>query len=167
MGNLSYCANLVRAHDKDQFLRCLFVPAAQREAMFALFALNAELTHIHHVVTEEMMAQIRYAWWEEGVNALYTGEVPRAHPVLQALASLVMHLPQYMMIALIESYRTHYPELPPDNNARMDELSLQLLQQLCPQAEPAWGKAGNIIEKHRTRYGARGNNWLTLKLLIT
>ena len=102
---LSYCADLVKRHRRDDFLQSLFVPAEVREAMLALYALNAELSQVREKTGEEVIAQVRLAWWQEAVSAIYDGHPPREQPVLQALAPVTGHVPQEMLIGLIERYR--------------------------------------------------------------
>jgi hypothetical protein len=162
MSKPSYCAGLVKANDHDRFLQCLFVPPACREAMLALCALDCELAHVHHAVSEEMIGHIRYAWWDEGVQELYAGKQPRAHPVLQALAPVIA---QPDMARLIAAYREAFPEMPPKRGIIIEQLCLQLLAAMCPQAIAGWQKAGAIIAGHRTRYGNKSNARLHLKLL--
>ena len=40
----AYCAELVRDADRDRYLATLFAPSRQREALFALYAFNVEVT---------------------------------------------------------------------------------------------------------------------------
>src|SRR5690349_9388890 len=85
----SYSARLVREHDRDAFLRCLFVPPPQREALLALYALNIELAQVKEKTREEMIGHIRLSWWQENIEALYEGKPPNGQPVLDALAPLI------------------------------------------------------------------------------
>lgn len=162
---LSYCADLVKRHRCDDFLLCLFVPAAAREAMLALYGLNAELAQVREKTSEELIGQVRLAWLQEAVEAMYAGNPPREQPVLKALAPIISHLPCASLMALMESYRAHFPETP-DVEAAMDELALALLRGISPLSEPGWRKAGDIIAKHRWRHGQGRNGWLNVKLLI-
>ncbi|MDE3015980.1 MAG: squalene/phytoene synthase family protein [Pseudomonadota bacterium] len=165
---LSYCADLVRKHSRDDLLLCLFMPAEAREAVLAVYALNIELAQVREKTSEELIGQVRLAWWQEAVEALYAGHPARDQPVLQALAPVIAsgHPPRESVMALIENYRVHFPDSPPDIEAAMDEATLALLRALCPQAEAGWRKARNIILKHRRRHGQRRNGWLNFKLLV-
>lgn len=158
--NLSYCAELVRRHHRDRFLQTLFVPAAAREALLALLALDAELAHVHHAVSEEMTGQLRYAWWQEALQGMAGGKPPRAHPVLETLPA--ESIPGCLKTA--EIYRENFPNLP-DNDAVLEETALAFIRSACPQAEAGWCRAKALIENHRRRFGDRGNMWLHLKLL--
>lgn len=165
---LSYCADLVKRHDRDRFMLSLFVAADAREALLALYALNVELAHVRIAVREEMIGHIRYAWWQETMEKLYAGAAPHGHPTLSALLPLIEAgaLPQEAVMPLIESYRTHFPDPPPDADARLAELSQGLLQVLSPASALHWVNAQRIIARHRKRYGAGGNGWLALRLLL-
>lgn len=156
---ISYCSGLVKASDYDRFLQGLFVPAAQREVLWALLALNIELAHIHHKITEPMIGHIRFAWWRENIEALYRGEAPRQHPVIEALASVIPDMPQERLMKLIESYQIAFPQVP--DTQIMDDIIAGYL----PSVE-GWRRAGGIIARHRQRFGAGKNGWLYIKLLL-
>lgn len=59
---------MVRAHDPDRFLATLFAPAARREALWALYALNHELARAREVTREPVAGLIRLQWWREVVE---------------------------------------------------------------------------------------------------
>jgi len=164
--NHSYCFDLVRALRRDNFLHSLFVPAEQRENLLALYALDAELAHVHASVTEEVNAHIRYAWWQESLDDIYNGRPSRKHPVLESLAPLIQekHLSHDTLVALVNSYRSCYPEMPHAND-QLDAMAGALLHSIAPEFVKGWEKAGVIIDKHRTRYGKHMNTWLSLKLM--
>ena len=137
---LSYCKDIVRKYDYARYLQCAFAPHA-----YSYYALMAELAHIHDHVSEEMIGHIRYAWWQESMDALAEGK-PRGHPVLQALAE--SGIDNAMLIKLVEAYREAWPNLP----EKPAELPMNNLR---------WIRAGEII-KHHT--GAKW--WLLMKLLL-
>lgn len=83
------CATLVRDRDRDRYLATLYAPATVRPALFALHALDIELTAVVDTTTEPMLGQIRLAWWREQLQALDAGAVP-AQPTLAALAAEVL-----------------------------------------------------------------------------
>lgn len=165
---LPYCAQQVYDRDRDGFLLSLFVPEPHRAPLHALLALNTELLHVRQQVTEEMIGHIRYAWWYEKLEALYDGQATPGHPVLEALQPLVQQglLPRPEMLALAETYRAHFPELPHDAQARLSALSLRLVHNLCPEAEIRWLKARETIGKHRLKHPAGKTGRLALKLLF-
>jgi hypothetical protein len=164
--NLSYPAQLVHDHDRQRFLQGLFVPEPARETVYAVLALDVELQHIRRHVSEEMLGHIRYAWWEESLAMIGEGEKPREHPVLMALVPIIEQgiVPGALFMQLAEIYRTHYPELPPENTI-IHEIASIVVCSLAPQAQHVWSRAGNTIAKHRRQHGEGENHWLAFKLL--
>lgn len=152
----SYCAQLVHDNGSSQFLAALFLPPEKREELFAVYALDIELAQVHQLVSEETLGHIRYAWWEESVQAIASGHKPREHPVLQALTPELA----IACLPLVESYRAHFPHFPPESKA-LDNISIVAEA----HASPAWKKAKAIIDDHRQRYGRRKSASLYLKLL--
>jgi phytoene synthase len=89
--HFEYCAALVREADRDRYLATLFAPAAQRDALFALYAFNAEIARVRDVAREPMPGEIRLQWWREVLAGERDGEAA-AHPVAAALlAGLAQH----------------------------------------------------------------------------
>lgn len=164
---LSYCADMVRAHDRDLYLLALFVPAAKREGLLSLYALATELSHLRHMVSEEMIGHIRYAWWRETLEALYAGTPRPGHPVLEALQPQLAQLPQAHLMALVEAYAGPYPQAPQGEDAALETLSLLWLAAHAPEAIKPWRKAHRILTRHRTRHGRKRHSWLLLKLLVS
>ncbi len=85
---LSYCGQLVRAHDPDRFLLSMFSPAGSREDLWALFAFNYEIAKTREVVTETQLGLIRLQWWREALAGVFRGEVLE-HQGLEALARVI------------------------------------------------------------------------------
>ena len=84
MNNFEHCAALVREADRDRYLATLFAPAAQREALYALYAFNVEITRVRDLAREPMPGEIRLQWWREVLSGERDGE-GAAHPVAAAL----------------------------------------------------------------------------------
>jgi phytoene synthase len=84
MDNFEHCAALVREADRDRFLATLFAPAQHRDALFALYAFNAEIARIREVAREPLPGEIRLQWWREVLAGERDGEAA-AHPVAAAL----------------------------------------------------------------------------------
>lgn len=100
---LSYCGELVRAHDRDRFLLSLLGPKEGREGLWALFAFNHEIARTREVVTETAMGHIRLQWWRDAIAGVYAGNTPDTNPVLAALAETIRKhgLPQDDFDALL------------------------------------------------------------------
>lgn len=86
---MSGLAALVRERDRDRYIATLWAPAAARDGLFALHALDLEMLAVVRTTTEPMLGQIRLAWWRERLEDLDAGVVP-AQPVLQGLAAHVL-----------------------------------------------------------------------------
>jgi phytoene synthase len=126
---LSYCAEQVRRHDRDRYLCALFAPGAIREAWFVLFAFDYEISSIAAKVSEEMLALIRYAWWREALDEIYSGVPVRAHPVAQELAQVIAtyKLPRGPFENVLQAYGGDFESL--QNEAL--QASGTSLMQLC------------------------------------
>lgn len=155
----AYPAQHVYTHDRDLFLRALFVPPAQREPVLALYALVVELEKIPHDVTEEMIGHIKYAWWEEALSSFATDNATKGHPVLEALEPLTIDRQQ--LIETVLQYRNSYPEPLPDRHCVLHALTSR-----ATQDTKRWKKADAIINFHYSKYGKKYRSWLMVKLLF-
>src|ERR1700690_824147 len=84
MNNFEHCAALVREADRDRYLATLFAPAAQRDALFSLYAFNVEIERVRDLAREPLPGEIRLQWWREALVGEREGETS-AHPVAAAL----------------------------------------------------------------------------------
>ncbi|MDA9008356.1 squalene/phytoene synthase family protein [Alphaproteobacteria bacterium] len=85
---LSYCASQVKETNRFNFQLCLFAPSTDQEALFSLFAFDAEVAKIPLVTSESITGLIRLQWWQDAIDEIYGG-TPRKHPVVEALAETV------------------------------------------------------------------------------
>jgi len=158
MSNMPYLLQMVRNYDCDRFLQSLFVPEPVRGALLAVLALDAELAHVRAHVREEMLAHIRYAWWEESLAMIADGKKPRKHPVLLAIAEYKLDVG--VLTPLVQKHRAAYPE-----TITEDVVGALAKTFVPPKSKMAWEKAGTIISNHRVRHGKKWNAWLTIRLL--
>jgi NADH dehydrogenase [ubiquinone] 1 alpha subcomplex assembly factor 6 len=89
MTSLSYCGEMVRKHDPDRFLLSLYEPAAQREALFALYAFNHEIAKTREVVTETQLGLIRLQWWRDALSGYYERGDVLKHQGLEPLCAAI------------------------------------------------------------------------------
>ncbi len=97
----------VRAADLDRWLASRFVADEQRRTdLIALYAFEAELMAIPTRVTQPLLAEMRYAWWAEQMEGVFTDSPRVGHPVLEALtAAATRHgLARAPFDALIEAH---------------------------------------------------------------
>lgn len=166
--NFDYCADQLRAHDRDLYLLALFVPEPARGRLIPLYALASELAHIRHLVREEMIGHIRYAWWRETLAGLYAGRPRPGHPVLEALQPQLESsgCPEPLVMALLEAYAAPFPDPPQGEDAALEALTLHWLSARAPAAVKPWKKAFAILTRHKARHGRRFQPWLMIKLLL-
>ncbi len=158
----SYYTSLVRTQRRDWFLAAMFLPMATREAVIAIYALDIELEHVHHVVKEEMLGHIRYAWWFENVEGLSSSALIRDHPVLQAVANA--NISPEILLAIVTPYRESFPEHPAEIGAIVQDIISNYLANNSKIKK--WKKASTIITNHRKKHGLQRGNLLLLKLLF-
>ena len=97
----------VRAADPDRWLSSRFVGDARARAdLIALYAFEAELMVIPTRVTQPLLAEMRYAWWREQMDGVFSGVARKGHPVLEALTDMVARrgLDRAPFDALIEAH---------------------------------------------------------------
>lgn len=65
--------NASRTVDYEGYLCSLFVgpSSAQRNAIFAVRALNAEVATIRDQISEIQAGRLRMAWWKEGIDKTF------------------------------------------------------------------------------------------------
>ena len=80
----------VRESDFGRYLCAQFAPPAVRPALLAVLALAVELASVRdRTVREPAMSAIRFAWWRDGLDAIFTGKAPPPEPILLALQRAV------------------------------------------------------------------------------
>jgi 15-cis-phytoene synthase len=84
----AYCAELIRAADRDRFLSSLFAPAEHRAALHTLYAFNVEVARVREVAREPLPGEIRLQWWSEVINGERADEAA-ANPVASALLTVI------------------------------------------------------------------------------
>ncbi|MER8479026.1 phytoene/squalene synthase family protein [Mesorhizobium sp. M1163] len=78
----------VRAADHDRYLAALYAPEDKRDAVFSLYAFNAEIAGIRDRIREALPGEVRLQWWRDVIAA----EEDRAkvgHPVADALRATI------------------------------------------------------------------------------
>lgn len=94
----------VRAADPDRYLAALYAPADRREALFALYAFNAEIAAVRDRIREPMAGEVRLQWWRDAIAA-EGDEAAAGHPLAEALrrAILAHRLPERAFDAMLEA----------------------------------------------------------------
>jgi phytoene synthase len=97
----------VRQADPDRWLSSRFVTnEGARADLIAFYAFEAELMIIPTRVTQPLLAEMRYAWWNEQLDGVFAGVARKGHPVLEALTDIVKRhrLERGPFDALIEAH---------------------------------------------------------------
>lgn len=110
----------VRAADPDRWLSSRFVAdVGARADLIALYAFEAELMAIPTRVTQPLLAEMRYTWWAEQMDGVFSKTPRRGHPVLEALTEVVSQrgLERAPFDALIEAHIGRVHSQPHDLHA--------------------------------------------------
>ena len=102
----AFCADLVRTHDFVRYASTLFVPAAERRALLALYAFNVEIFRIRDHVTQPMPGEIRMQWWTDLLAGAAQGGV-EGNPVAAELLAAIRayNLPAEPLSRLIDEHQ--------------------------------------------------------------
>jgi phytoene synthase len=110
----------VRRADPDRWLSSRFVSDSQARAdLIALYAFEAELMAIPARVTQPLLAEMRYVWWRDQMDGVFSAAPRRGHPVLEALTDVVSRhdLDRGVFDRLIEAHVGRIHDLPHDLDA--------------------------------------------------
>lgn len=118
----SVCGEIVKHHDPDRFITCLFANGAAREAMFALYAFNYEIAKTRGTVSEPMLGQIRLQWWRDAIAECFEKETQRRHEVIQ---------PLHEAIQRFNLSRTHFDTLIDARERDFDNAKFKSLNDLA------------------------------------
>ncbi|MFD2056649.1 phytoene/squalene synthase family protein [Mesorhizobium calcicola] len=77
----------VRAADHDRYLTALYAPADKRDALFSLYAFNAEIAGIRDRIHEALPGEVRLQWWRDVIAA--GGAAGAGHPVADSLNATI------------------------------------------------------------------------------
>jgi 15-cis-phytoene synthase len=180
---MSGLADLVKAHDYDRYIATLFAPASRREALFALYAFDAEVSRIADLVHDPMPGEIRLQWWRDVVNGERDGEAA-GHPVAAALIKTITghELPRSAFDAYCEArVFDFYQDVMPDRTAleaylgatqsAVIQLAAMILDAKAARtASEAAGHAGvakgiAVILRQLPRGRAKGQGFVPLTIL--
>jgi len=140
MNNFEHCAALVREADRDRYLAGLFAPADHRDALYALYAFDVEVSRVRDLAREPIPGEIRLQWWREVLAGDREGEAA-AHPVAAALRAT---LSRYGFVAapLLELLEARTFDLYDEPMASLDALELYAIRTQSPIFAMAAGILG-------------------------
>ena len=92
--------------DPDRYRSALFADDTQRDDLHLLYAFHYELAKVPELVSEPMIGHIRYQWWRDCIDEIYSkGTKPvRKHEVSTPLAELLISkaVPRFWVDRLID-----------------------------------------------------------------
>jgi 15-cis-phytoene synthase len=101
-----FCAELVRGHDFARYASTLFMPAAPRRAVLALYAFNVEISRVHAQVSQPLPGEMRLQWWTDMLAGAGHGGV-EGNPVAAELQLSIENwrLPVERLSRLIDEHQ--------------------------------------------------------------
>lgn len=184
VSNEAYCAQVLREHDRDRWLACLFAPQQHRRGLIALYAFNSEIERIRDLVSEPLPGEVRLQWWRDLLEGQARGNVS-GHPVAAELLAATERysLPLSPLVTLIDAH-THdlYDDLLPtvtDLEGYCGETASTLFRlasliladgddagaaDLAGHAGVAYGIAA--LMKNAARHAARGQIFVPAEIVI-
>src|SRR5207302_6153243 len=101
-----FCTELVRVHDFARYASTLFVPAAQRRALLAIYAFNVEISRVREQVSQPLPGEMRLQWWTDMLAGAGHGGV-EGNPVAAELLLMIRHcrLPVEPLTRLIQEHQ--------------------------------------------------------------
>jgi phytoene synthase len=106
-----YCQQKAAASGSSFYYSFLFLPAAKRAAITALYAFCREVDDIADECQDVQTAQIKLNWWRDEVARMYAGQAQ--HPVSQALTPVIheYHLAQEHFLEIIDGMEMDLSEV--------------------------------------------------------
>ncbi len=165
--DLSFCGEMVYGQDRDRFLSAMTAPPERREALFALYAFNQEVSKTAGVVSEPMLGQIRLQWWREAIEECYAG-TPRRHAVVTALAQAIgaTRPTKTIFDALIEGREADLDFQPPQTMDDLERYAAATSGGLTELAlEMVTGDAPSLSSECRQAARRLGTAWAMVGLM--
>lgn len=87
----TYCSELVRKHDYENFLCTLLLSREIRAAGFAIRAFNVEVAQVKDQVSNHRIGEMRLKFWSDALNSTYKGNPPQSPVTLELHRILQKH----------------------------------------------------------------------------
>jgi phytoene synthase len=103
----AYLDELIGRVDPDRWLTTRFISdQGDRADVLALYAFDHELARARRAATTPLLAEIRLTWWREALEEIGAGQPVRRHPVVEALAGLLVRRPDALpgLVTIIDGY---------------------------------------------------------------
>ena len=103
--------------DPDRYRTAMFAGASLRPKLLTLYAFHYELAKVPELVSEPMLGAIRYQWWRDCVDEIYTDKPVRRHEVATPLSEVLRgsDVPRFWIDRLIDGRQRDIDPRPFDN----------------------------------------------------
>lgn len=148
----TFCADLVRSHDFPRYVATLFVPAAERRALLALYAFNVEIVRVRDQVSQPLPGEIRFQWWTDLFSGLVHGSAegnPVAAELLRAIRDF--DLPVEPLSLLVDEHQFDLYNDPMPTTAALEGYLAATSSALFALAARIMGDASDAAE-HLARH---------------
>ena len=90
--------------DPDRYRAALMAETRARDDLLILYAFHYELSKVPDVTSEPMLGQIRYQWWRDTIDEIYTGREVRRHEISTPLGEMLIRtdIPRFWIDRLID-----------------------------------------------------------------
>lgn len=104
--SFAHAAEALRQGDRDRYLSTLVLTGAQRDAVTALYAFNADVASIRERVSDPAPGEVRLQWWSDALEGQGHGAI-RQNPVADALLDTMAryNIPAGTLLRLIGARR--------------------------------------------------------------
>lgn len=75
--------------DPDRYRAALLGSREQRDRLCVIYAFHGELAKIPEIVSEPMIGAIRYQWWRDAIDEIYSGKPVRQHDIAVPLVTVI------------------------------------------------------------------------------
>jgi phytoene synthase len=151
-----FCADLVRAYDFPRYASTLFVPAAQRRALLAVYAFNVEVSRVREQVSQPLPGEIRLQWWTDMLAGAGHGGV-EGNPVAAELLLAIQdwRLPVERLSRLIDEHQFDLYNDPMPSMAALESYIHDTSSALFSLAVGITGRRSDALE-HLARHAGLG-----------
>ena len=117
--NLDIVLTRIKTADPDRFRAAQLADAAARERLMWVYTFHLELAKVPELVSEPMIGDIRYQWWRDAVEEIYSGKPIRKHEVTTPLAKVLVEadIPRFWVDKLIDG---RHSDLQPETFENVD-----------------------------------------------
>lgn len=145
--------------DPDRFRTALLSEVQGRDDLMLLYAFHYELSKVPDVTSEPMLGQIRYQWWRDAVDEIYTGHPVRRHEISTPLAEMLQRteVPRFWIDRLIDGRARDLDPQAFKNLADARDYARQTSGQLMQIAvKVLGGKPSDLVLKAGEAWGLTG-----------